>query len=358
MTRPGRPTKLAQWIEADHPALSIHVVSFTDATLVTLSWGHVFFDALGRQSFLQAWQAVLDRREEDVPNLIPYEEDPIVSLAEGANPSDHVFYTSALTGVWWILFILSFIWEVVVHSKEANRNIRFPGQWVDDLRDQAIIDLRATGADEKDNFLSHGDVLLAFWCKTTIAAQKLSPSRPVQIINAFNLRGISEEVPAQGRTAYIGNGAMKSVTLTTVGELGRLSVGELAARVRADLKTQRATKQARSMVAWKLDCFEKGTRSPMVGSWNQIIFSWSNWSRAKFFDVDFCSAVTKRGLDVTGRKTKLGQPSFIMTRGHGDGISTRNGGPLIGQDANGDWWVNWLMRAEAWSEVEKALSKI
>jgi hypothetical protein len=150
---------------------------------------------------------------------------------------------------------------------------------------------------------------------------------------------------------------MKSVTLTTVGDLEKMSVGELAARVRADLKTQRATKQAKSMVAWQLDCFRKGTRFPTVGSWNQIIFSWSNWSRARFYEVDFSSAVTKRGLDVIDRKTKLGQPGFIMNRGHGDGISTRNGGPLIGQDANGDWWVDWVMRAEAWPEVEKALSK-
>jgi hypothetical protein len=150
---------------------------------------------------------------------------------------------------------------------------------------------------------------------------------------------------------------MKSVTLTTVGDLEKMSVGELAARVRADLKTQRATKQAKSMVAWQLDCFRKGTRFPTVGSWNQIIFSWSNWSRARFYEVDFSSAVTKRGPDVIDRKTKLGQPGFIMNRGHGDGISTRNGGPLIGQDANGDWWVDWVMRAEAWPEVEKALSK-
>ncbi|KAK3209909.1 hypothetical protein GRF29_44g1037238 [Pseudopithomyces chartarum] len=228
VTRPGRPTKLKEWTETDHPGLSIHVASFTDATLVTLSWSHVFFDALGRQSFLQAWLAVLDGRDDEVPEFTPYEEDPIVSIAEGGRPWEHIHYGHVLTGIWYVLFVICFIYEMVVYKKEAGRTIRFPGSWVDELRNRAMDELREKGVAEKDAFVSHGDVLLAFWCKTTLAAQHIRSGRPLHIINAMNVRGASEHVPLPDKSAYIGNAVLSATSLTDTAELYKLSVGEVA----------------------------------------------------------------------------------------------------------------------------------
>ena len=356
VTRPDRPKKLKEWTETDHPGLSLHVTSFTDATFVTLSWSHIFFDALGRQSLFQAWLAVLDGREEDVPECIPYEEDPVVGIAGDAKPEDHVLYKYALTGIWALLFVLSFIYELLVHRKDSGRIVRLPGSWVDELREGAMEDLRAKGVPEKDAFLTHGDVLLAFWCKITLSAQHFRPSQPVHVINAMNVRGISENVPLPGKKAYVGNAVLGAVTLTTMSEIDTWSVGEFAGRLRKDLKEQRAPGQIKAIVAWLLRCFNEGKGSPLPpGSWNQSILSWSNWSRAKFYDMDFSSAVVKTGGATHERSTKVGRPSLVLTFGHADGLSVRNGGPLIGQDGRGDWWINWYLRDEAWAEVEKAL---
>lgn len=95
----------------------------------------------------------------------------------------------------------------------------------------------------------------------------------------------------------------------------------------------------------------------MTGPWNQLLFSLSNLSHAKFFDPDFSSAVVKIGLLDSGRKTEAGKPSLILPRGYTDGISPRNGGSLMVLDANGDWWANWIIRAEAWPAVEESPSK-
>jgi hypothetical protein len=358
VTRPGRPTKLKEWTETDHPPLSIHVTSFTDATLVTLSWSHVFFDALGRQSFLQAWLAVLDGRDDEVPEFTPYEEDPIVSIAEGGRPWEHIHYGHVLTGIWYVLFVICFIYEMVVYKKEAGRTIRFPGSWVDELRNRAMDELREKGVAEKDAFVSHGDVLLAFWCKTTLAAQHIRSGRPLHIINAMNVRGASEHVPLPDKSAYIGNAVLSATSLTDTAELYKLSVGEVAYLVRENLKKQRTPEQIKAMCAWQLENYNKGISSPLPGSWNQILFSWSNWSRAGFFDLDFSAAVTKTGLQMSERNNKVGRPSLVSTVGHADGLSVRNGGPLIGKDANGDWWLDWTMRAEAWPEVEKAFDSL
>ena len=60
VTCPGHVIAFSSWTETDLPALSVHIVSFADATLLTLSWSHVSLDAMGRQSLLKAWTAVLN----------------------------------------------------------------------------------------------------------------------------------------------------------------------------------------------------------------------------------------------------------------------------------------------------------
>lgn len=279
-------------------------------------------------------------------------------MAQSASSSDNVLISIALTGFWFFLFVLSVIYEMVVHSQEAGRIIHFPGCWVDKLREEAMAELQFRGVKKEDAFLSHGDVLLAFWCKTTIAAQRLRSSRPVLIMNLMNIRGILEELPNPGATAYVRNATLASVTQTNVAELERMSVSELASRIRQDLEQQRQPAQVRAMVAWASNCLERGARAPLWGSWNQIILAWSNWNRAWFYDIDFSSAIVLSARDSGNRTMMLGQPSYMTVGGQAEKMSLRNGDPLIGKDANGDWWVNWSMRAEAWSNVEKALEEM
>lgn len=353
--RPDQPKVLAQYLNTDHPALSVHINSFTDATLASLSWNHAFMDIMGLQSFLRAWQAVLDGREEDVPAFIPYKEDPLVDLTVGADYREHVLYNFSLTGFWFILFVIRFAYEMIVHSNESGRMVRFPRLWVDQLRDDAIRERRRKGMSDKDAFLSHGDVLLAFWCKTTLAAQHIHPARPVHILNAVNVRGKMEGTRDPATGAFISNAMLVSITLTTAGEIDRMSVSELAGRIRADLQIQRDLTQVKSSFAWEVEKLDNGTLTGPPGHWNQLVFSWSNWDCAKFYDVDFSSANRSVDSPTPERMVHMGRPSLVMNSVHLDSISFRNGGPLIGQDARGDWWLDWVMRAEAWTNVEKIL---
>lgn len=45
MRQDGDPTELEDYLYSDRPLLGLHVVSFDDATLLTLSWSHVVLDA-------------------------------------------------------------------------------------------------------------------------------------------------------------------------------------------------------------------------------------------------------------------------------------------------------------------------
>ena len=359
VTAPGHATKFSSWIETDLPALSVHVVSFADATLLTLSWSHVFLDAMGRQSLLKAWIAVLDGREDDIPPFVPFHVDPSESIAQGGEPSSHVLYKYGLSGFWFALFVLGYIYELVVHSAESSRMICCPGPWVDNLRQQAIADAIVGGHGEKDLFLSHGDVLLAWWTKVLTKAQNLNSSQPINVMNVANLRGLlPEQLPENTEAVYISNAAISAYTLTTSGTLASMSVGELALRLRRDLQAQRTPEQARHFVAWQRELLKQTGRSPLVGSWNQTTVGFSNWHRGRFFDMDFSSAVLQPGTPLEKRSNKLGQPSLILTNGHADGFSTRNIGPLIGKDAAGNWWIQCSMRTGAWAHVEKQFEKL
>jgi hypothetical protein len=357
VTRPGHASTFSDWTETDQPALSVHVVSFNDATLLTISWSHVFLDALGRQSLLQAWTSVLDGREEDVPAFVPFHVDPAHEIARGGNPEKHILYCYALTGIWFAIFVVGYLYELLVHSAEEGHMICIPGPWVEDLRQQAMADV---SDDKEDVFLSHGDVILAWWAKVSVAAQRLGSSQPVTIMNVTNARGLFPDLlPDKGAAAvYTTNAALTTNTLTTCGELNGMSVGALASRLRQDLQTQRTPEQVRHFVAWQLESRKKLGRTPVLGSWNQVLLSWSNWHRGRFYDVDFSAAAVKPGLPLGSRSNKLGQPSFILPNGHANGFSMRNAGPLVGRDANGDWWMQTVLRTGAWARVEEQFNRL
>jgi hypothetical protein len=359
VTSPGHASKFSDWIETDLPALSIHVVSFEDATLLTLSWSHVFLDAMGRQGLFNAWISVLNGREDEVPPFVPLRIDPAHDIAQEGRAKSHVLYDYALKGIWFIFFIVGYVYEILMHSAETGRMVCLPGHWVENLRQQAIADVVANNDVDEKVFLSHGDVLLAWWAKVSVAAQNLSSSQPVNIMNVTNFRGLFPEhhLPADG-AVFTSNANCSTNTLITSGELARVSVGDLALRLRQDLQRQRTPEQARHLIAWQIESKDQHNRLPLVGPWNQIMLAWSNWHRAKFFDLDFSAAVVRPGTPLESRSNKLGQPSLILPNGHTNGLSIRNAGPLVGRDPNGNWWLQFVLRANAWTQVEEQFQKL
>ena len=82
-----------------------------------------------------------------------------------------------------------------------------------------------------------------------------------------------------------------------------------------------------------------------------ILFS--NWSKGKFFDVDFSSAVIKQGIPLEKRANTLGQPSYIQSIGNRNGFSSQNAFPIFGKDAANNYWLGGTMRASVWRKVEE-----
>jgi hypothetical protein len=52
--RQNAPEKLEDYLSSDEPQISVHAVSFVDATLLSIRWGHWHMDAMGMSAFLKA----------------------------------------------------------------------------------------------------------------------------------------------------------------------------------------------------------------------------------------------------------------------------------------------------------------
>ena len=145
------PTQLADWIYTDRAQLGLHVVNFTDTTLVTLVWLHTLLDAMGRKALLLAWIAVLEGRDEDVPELWGYDFDPLKDL--GVEPQDNgstvgereeqpkreelLLNDRQLKGFQLFKFIFNSLWDMVFYAQEQTYAIVVPPAFMARLKTQA-----------------------------------------------------------------------------------------------------------------------------------------------------------------------------------------------------------------------------
>ena len=64
MARQNFPATIEEMIRQNLPQISLHITSFSDFTLVALTWPHIMMDAIGQQALLHGWSLVLAGEEE------------------------------------------------------------------------------------------------------------------------------------------------------------------------------------------------------------------------------------------------------------------------------------------------------
>lgn len=142
------PSTLDNLIYQDVPQLSLHITSFDDATLVSLSWPHTLMGAIGQQALLRGWSLVLAGREQDVPPVLGAREDAIcvaadVPVENGEEQESFRLGEKRLPGLAMLKFGLKsgsdLLWNPVVET----RAIFLPQRTVAELRRRAQEDLIA-----------------------------------------------------------------------------------------------------------------------------------------------------------------------------------------------------------------------
>lgn len=169
------PTCFDDFAYEDRSVLSLHIVSFNDATIVVLHWIHAAFDAMAKKAILQAWTQMLDGREDEIATPVSFREDPLRDV--GKNPAEPhrllPYKMSLFATIWWVLSnLLDLFWRA-----QETRVFCLPGSFVDGLRQRALSDLdtqRMGGDKQAEAWVSEGDVLVA-WLAKVATCHHLNP---------------------------------------------------------------------------------------------------------------------------------------------------------------------------------------
>ncbi|OGM42334.1 hypothetical protein ABOM_007876 [Aspergillus bombycis] len=77
---PGFPMTMADLVDRDAPQLSFKVITYTDATILAITFSHCTWDVSGLQGFLKSLGLVLDGREDEVPPMLGAKADILSEL--------------------------------------------------------------------------------------------------------------------------------------------------------------------------------------------------------------------------------------------------------------------------------------
>ncbi|KAI0508451.1 hypothetical protein F5B22DRAFT_620629 [Xylaria bambusicola] len=361
MRREDGPKCLNDYIYRDEPQLSMHIVSFEDATLVTLSWLHTFLDAMGRRELMQAWIAVLEGRDSDVKPLLGVYDDPLKDF--GLKPQQPFMYAhQRVTGWKKAIFVMRYIFELVWYPKEESRIVCLPAAHMQKIRADAMADLELQDkGDGKKPFVSDGD-LVSGWITRLFIQQLERPSstRKIQIMNAFGLRATLANDLLPSNSAYVANAVTGVYALVSAKDLLTKPLSFVASEIRRSIAEQGERSQLEARRAIDRVSIEKTGQASLFGdAWMRMIII-SNWTKGRFFENDFSAAVVKPGIPENSpeRSSQVGRPSYIQTGGYSDNtFSLRNAFPIIGKDHAGNYWLMGSLRKGIWPKIEEVLNR-
>lgn len=350
------PRILADWIYSDRPQLHIHAVQFQDATLLTTTSLHTLMDSGGRSAFLQVWTAVLDGREDEVPPFDSYERDPLSSLGRDTPMNQYCHSTLLIRGISLIIFGIRYAFELLWFWNEEDHAIRLSGRAVDRMRDIARRELSTKESDGSElPFLSEGDILASWWMKTMVTALRPAFNRPIMLMTVFNVVSLFPEW-FLGCGVYISNAIFPSYTILPVHQVLQEPIGVVAKETRRALVEHRTREQVQALAAIQRASFRMTV--PLFGRSDLLFLACGNLHKARYFEVDFSTAVVAPGAPLSGRAYGLGRPSYINIIEHSVGYPTRNVLRVVGKDAAGDWWLTSRVRAEAWPAIDQQLAAL
>ena len=298
--RSDAPTTLQDLLAGDTPQISVHITSFTNATLVGLSWPHTIMDVMGQQAFLAAWSLVLAGHDSLVPPVLGAREDTLCALTSDPNsPQDpYILNSQRLAGLSMIKFGARFAWDMLTQPASSTRTVCLPGSTFSALRLQVQKDIPAT------DFISDGDILAA-WAIRAVSFSLPYP-RPITALHAMNARfRLPSLLNAEG--VYLQNMLVPGFTFMS-SALARGSIGPIALNNRQSLLAQATESQVLAALRELRVLGDTGTL--LFGEPDAVLVPFTDWMKTNLFEkTDFSAAVTEEER-VEGRVTGKGRPWF------------------------------------------------
>jgi hypothetical protein len=343
--RSDAPTTLQDLLAGDTPQISVHITSFTNATLVGLSWPHTIMDVMGQQAFLAAWSLVLAGHDSLVSPVLGAREDALCALTSDPNsPQDpYMLNSQRLAGLSMIKFGARFAWDMLTQPASSTRTVCLPKSTLSALRLQVQKEISAT------EFISDGDILAA-WTIRAISSSLPYP-RPITALHAMNARfRLPSLLGAKG--VYLQNMLVPGFTFMS-SALARGPIGPIALDNRQRLLAQATESQVLAALRELRVLGDTGTL--LFGEPDAVLVPFTDWTKAKLFEkADFSAAVMEEEW-VEGRVTGKGRPWFQHCSSRKASQGTRFMVVILGRDEQGNTWLTLTLPEAAWREIEKSL---
>lgn len=340
------PTKLNDYLYSDRPQLGLHIVTFKDMTLVTLYWPHTLMDAMGKKALLDAWCLMLEDRDDEVKPLHGTDVDPLTSL--GTNPTEPHKLAAQQMGIFGLVgYGLGQAMDFI--RKQENRMVCVPTSFVAKLREEALaeLDLGQTAQQASKPFLSEGDVLCAWWTRLAVSHLPPTSAQTVVLNNAYDVRKpLRQDLLPEG-TSYISNAVGFLNIVLSVKDIMEKPLSHVASSIRSAITELGTREQIEAFFALIRQSSAK--LPPFFGDRNMHLITFSNWTKANLFEVDFSAAIPGSS------ETTSAKPRYVQNNQFG--LTLPNGFPIIGKDRQGNYWLSGYMNKSHWANIENILAK-
>ncbi|RMJ12419.1 hypothetical protein CDV36_007928 [Fusarium kuroshium] len=343
---PGAPRTIQDYFQKDVPQFSLHVVTFTDGTLVSINFNHVTSDLGGLKAILKAWQSILAGNPEEVAPFVGHKDDPMAGLYNDETTVKPTLADTQLTGwripVWALRHLVETWWKGL-----DARMICIPKKVIDAIVQEAKDHVALKG--NADLFVSENDVIMAFCNK--VVASGLASHRHIANLLVIDPRTRVKSV-FRDDTAYVQNITSSAIFLCQAGETITAPTGEIALRSRVALDEQCTEEQLKATMKYAYRSMMDAGNPLVLGKGvDSVLMVVTNWSKAGFLDkFDFSPAIVKPS-DKNRPGAKSGHPIYYHSQSLGTGMVTMNMVTIMGRDLEGNLWLSGEFSGPTWASA-------
>ncbi|KAH8817507.1 hypothetical protein F5884DRAFT_897142 [Xylogone sp. PMI_703] len=352
---PGTPRNIDDYVFSGKPQFCLHVQTFTDGTLVSVTHSHITSDAMGFGSVLEAWSLILAGRPEAVAPMIGYREDPFDALWSPEPKQRHVLEDRVLDGWRFKYWGLRSLFESWLCPDVQARTLCIPKhtleKMVQEARGHIMEEVDSAGLGTKP-FISEGDILTAMACRVLAQYHGPNSGRELVTIMALDPRGRVKSVFRQD-AAYIQNSPTNIYVFFRANKALELPLGKLALLVREAIATQATEEQLKATAALSEKSM-RATKMPVIyGDKNMAAQFMSNCIKGNFVEkMDFGPAVVQDAPSGP-RKSKRGHPVYYQASdpSHNTVSVISSVFVIIGKDYDSNSWFSISLPGKMWSDL-------
>ncbi|KFZ21438.1 hypothetical protein V502_02936 [Pseudogymnoascus sp. VKM F-4520 (FW-2644)] len=292
------PKTVREYVGADIPQVALHVVAFSDATVISISWPHTFADGMGMMGLIQAWTLVLEDPEARVPPPHEIESNPLKTLRQ--NPTEPYKWLDRQMSNWQKLkYACRRLPGYLLHPR-VNRVVCVPSSFIASLREEALKDIRNLQSPTAP-FVSENDVLFAWWARLVFSHTPRNLNQTLNLFTTVSRRGALSKDLLPPDAIYLSNAIGVVQTLMTKKDLLKEPLGYAAYRIRQTILGDNTREQIEAQEALSANSI-LGLPSLLGDSSMEALLS-TSMIKGNMYDLNFSCAA---------RKDKLSDPNSAI----------------------------------------------